>query len=658
MILAETTANTTEITFVVLTVVLLLGPFLIAKIRLPATIGLVLGGAIVGPGTLGWLEDGQMDALGDIGLLYLMFMAGLELDLLLFKRYRNAALGFGLITFTCPFVLGIVAGRLLDYSVPTSILLGSIWASHTLVSLSEVKQAGLMGDRAVALTVSATALTDTLALIVLAVVTSGAADDPNGRPMVDLAIGLVVVAVYTMVLLPRLGPWVFRTIATERTTRLVFLIFAFSSAGLMADHFGIEGLVGAFLAGLGVNRLVPAGGPLAERVDFVGNALFVPAFLVFVGTKLDLSALGSVSTLTLAATFLAVVIVGKSLAALITGRIQKLSWPQVGLMTSMSLGQAAATLAAALVGQAVGLFTEDMLNAVLVTVMVTILLSSIGTALFGARVVPEASPDQPLTRTILVGVTPRFTQPEFFQLAAHLASPASGRVIPTRIVDMPDDREAATAELHAAEQAATDEGADVEGVLRFDSSLIDGVLSVAVEEEVSLIMLPWNPALTVTERLVGSAIEEIGRRSPVPVALGHVHRASFDRIILTVPGLTRIQRLDIEVAAQLMAEVAAHATDAECIVIAHPGLRLENLGLPVRHTLVNVHESDIVPTRADLVITTSSHVRSHPFASLESDSPSVLVAAAPFRLRVSSAPTRSPGFLGLGSTRPTPSLPI
>ncbi len=161
MILAETTTATTEKVFVVLTVVLIVGPFLIGKLRLPATIGLVLGGAIVGPQTLGWIDRGQMDALGDIGLLYLMFMAGLELDLILFKRYRNAALGFGVITFTCPFVIGIVVGQLLGYSVATSILLGSIWASHTLVSLPEVKQAGLTGDRSVALTVSATALTDT-----------------------------------------------------------------------------------------------------------------------------------------------------------------------------------------------------------------------------------------------------------------------------------------------------------------------------------------------------------------------------------------------------------------------------------------------------------------------------------------------------------------
>jgi Kef-type K+ transport system membrane component KefB len=659
MILAETTAVTTEKVFVVLAVVLILGPFLVGKLRLPATIGLVLGGAIVGPQTLGWLDDGQLDPLGDIGLLYLMFMAGLELDLILFKRYRNAALGFGVLTFTLPFIIGIVVGQLLDYSVPTSILLGSIWASHTLVSLPEVKRAGLMGDRAVALTVSATALTDTLALIVLAVVTSGAADDPNGRPMVDLVVGLVVLGLYTLVVLPRIGPWVFRTIATERTTRLVFLIFAFASAGLVADLFGIEGLVGAFLAGLGVNRIVPAGGPLSERVEFLGNALFIPAFLVFVGTQLDLSALGSVSTLTLAATFLAIVLIGKTLAAAVTGRLQRLSIAQVGLMASMSFGQAAATLAAALVGESVGLFNEEILNAVLVTVMISILISSISTALFAARIEPETSGDRPLTRIILVGIAPAVDQSALLRMTAHLAAGVGGRVIPTRVFDRPDARHLASTELEAAEHAVTGEGGDVEGVLRIDSSIIEGTLNVVDEENASLLVLPWQSTHSISERVFGDAVEEIGRRSAVPVVLGRVHRATFQRIVLIAPGLNRSQRLDIEVGAQVMTQLAAHDDGVEMVVVTHPGLRVENLTLPEQFRSVAINEWHETLRPDDLLITTSQHVRDAELWADTVDGPSMLVVAAPYRLRLTAASPSATSTtpLGFGAMRRASTTP-
>lgn len=648
MIVAETTSSSTELMFAVLAIVLLLGPFLIARLGLPATIGLVLGGAIVGPEQLGWLEAGQIDALGDIGLLYLMFMAGLELDLLLFRRYRNASMSFGVITFTCPFVLGVLAGLALDYSTPTSVLLGSIWASHTLVSLAEVKQAGLMSDRAVAMTVSATALTDTLALIVLAVVTSGAVDDPGGRPMVDLAIGLALLAVYAVVVLPKVGPWIFRTIATDRASRLVFLIFAFSSAALIADHFGIEGLVGAFLAGLGVNRLVPAGGPLAERVEFLGNALFVPAFLVYVGTQLDLAALTSVDTLGLACVFLGIVAVGKGGAALITGRMQHLSWPQVGLMGSLSLGQAAATLAAALVGQSVGLFTEQIMNAVLVTVMATILLSALGTAAFARRIEPEASEELPLTRAIVVHVVEGVDEGELCRFVARLAAPASGRVIPTRIVDRPEARRDAQAELDAADAALSQAGGDVEGVLRFDTSLVDGVLAVVDEQQATLVVQPWTPAMTASERFLGGALEEIGRRSPVPVVLGSIPSATFDRIVLVIPGRTRAGRLDSQIAADVATQMRA-GDEVELVVVAPDGLDVGQFGLPDDCRLIAEEQWDRATAPNDLVVTTSRHVRDHP-AIAGAPGP-VLVAAAPYRLRFTATPTRPPGLLGFGAER-------
>src|SRR6185436_2716569 len=143
---------------------LVVGPLVATRVKLPAIIGLLLGGLVIGPQALGIVTatDTTVKALGQLGLLYLMFTAGAELDLVLFKRYRRAAATFGLLTFAFPLTLGFVSGRLLDYSLAASLLLGSLWASHTLVTYPMVRQAGLSGNRAVATTVGATVITDTL----------------------------------------------------------------------------------------------------------------------------------------------------------------------------------------------------------------------------------------------------------------------------------------------------------------------------------------------------------------------------------------------------------------------------------------------------------------------------------------------------------------
>lgn len=639
--LALNTPPTAETLLCVLAIVILVGPFLAAKLHLPATIGYVLGGAIVGPLGLGWLAEGEMDALGDIGLLYLMFMAGLELDLVLFARFRGAAIRFGIFTFLAPFLLGVAAGVALDYSRASSILLGSIFASYTLVALPEVKAAGLMGNRAAAIGVSATALTDTLALVILAVITSGAADEPSGSPIISLSVGLVVLAVYCFVVLPRLGRWIFTTIAIERTSRFVFLLLAFSSAGLIADSFGIEGLVGAFLAGLGVNRLVPASGPLMERVEFMGSALFIPAFLVFVGTQLDLEALASVDTLRLSAIFIGALVLGKIIAALITGRLEGFTRMETWLLASLSIGQAAATLAATLVGASVGLFDDDVVNAVLVTVLVTILISSIGTARAAARIEPERSVQKPLGSRVLIGVTPAGADASILQLAASLARPTGGEVIPARVIESAADRAAARADIEAAEREVTAAGADVDGVMRVDSSPIDGLLAVVDEVEPTVLVLQATRS-TMTSRLFGRVSDEIGRRCPVPLLVGQIDGPSVERLVLVADAATSgsVRVPDVETAASVAALMLASTGGVPVVVVVDRPSRLDGITLPDEHTVWSTADRPDWPAQllpGDLVIVASAlHPDSPVVAAKER---SVIVVSAPYR-----SPPRTAGF--------------
>jgi Kef-type K+ transport system membrane component KefB len=359
-----------------------LGPVAATWLRLPTIIGLLAGGLAIGPEGLGIVPatDPTVPALGQLGLLYLMFSAGAELDLVLFRRVRRAAVTFGLTTFACPMALGFSAGWLLDRSVPASLLLGSLWASHTLVTYPIVRKAGLSGNRAVASAVGATVITDTLSLLVLAGV-SGSVTGDSGLTAVlgSLLLGLVGLAVYAGVVLPRLAQWFFRRPGHGQAERFAFLLVALLSSAVVAEMGGIEGLVGAFFAGLGINRLVQRDEGLMERVEFFGSSVLVPLFLVSVGLLIDPSVMVRPSTLALAAVFCAAVVGGKLVAALLARPLLGFTPGESQLMFGLTLSQAAATLAATTVGFDIGLFGEQVVNAVLVVILVTLLIAAVVT---------------------------------------------------------------------------------------------------------------------------------------------------------------------------------------------------------------------------------------------------------------------------------------
>ncbi|MEZ5382220.1 MAG: cation:proton antiporter [Microthrixaceae bacterium] len=653
MLFASSSTEGAEQAVLAIALVILIGPFLIGKARLPGIVGLVLGGAIIGPETLGWLKDGQLDGVGDIGLLYLMFMAGLELDLIQLKQYQKAALRFGLLTFAMPFAVGWIGASVAGEPRASAILLGSIWASHTLVALPEIKRAGLSGNRAVAICVSATALTDTLALVVLAVVTSGAADEPGGRPMVELGVGLVVLVAYCLWLLPLIGRHIFRLVAQERTLRFVFLLAAFSSAAMLAASFGIEGLVGAFMAGLGANRLVPAGGPLMDRTEFMGEAFFIPAFLVFVGTQLDLGALGSIDTLLLAGGFVAIVLVGKSLAAIISGRIESLTWREVGLMVGLSSGQAAATLAATLVGQEVGLFDETIVNGVLVAVLLVILVSSLITAAFARKVPPSVVSERALGSTVLLSVPEDGVSDQLVGVATRLSMAHGGRLVPLGVAEAGggvERRRAVRAAVDAAAEVATSLGADVEGVLRVDASLSDGVLNAIVEHDASVVVLPWDLSTSRSERMFGRMLDEIGARSPVPVVAGEMAQSPPTRTVLALGAAAVGGGAEVD-DAEASALVSALASGGDLAVALVSGPVPDELGLSPSVSLQSLPAGGLADGLGELaandlvVVPNSRLLRSGEHRGLAAGDRPVLAVAGAYRFRTGAAASTS----GIGS---------
>jgi len=386
--------ESSEWTFFVAALVLLAGPVVAERFGLPGLVGIVLGGTLVGPFVLDWVaREGIVEALGELGLLYLMFLAGLELDLDEFQRNRRPALTFGALTFTLPFVLGLLLVLPFGYGLATAALYGSLWASHTLVAYPIVQEHRLTRHRAVGMATGGTVITDTLALFVLAVVVGSVESDERSAVIVlSLVLGLGVLAVYCAVLLPWLGRWTFAHLGEGRTPRFLFLLAALTSAALVADRMGLEGIIGAFFAGLALNRLVPSGGELMESVEFVGGVLLVPFFLLSTGMLLDPAQFTEPKVLVLAGASLAIVLVGKAAASYLSGRLSGFGMAEVRLVFGLTIAQAAATLAAVTIGTEVGIFDEDLLSATLVVVLVTVIIAGIVTRIAARGLDPAADP--------------------------------------------------------------------------------------------------------------------------------------------------------------------------------------------------------------------------------------------------------------------------
>jgi Kef-type K+ transport system membrane component KefB len=370
-----------EWTFFVAAVVLLAGPVVAERFRLPGLVGIILGGMLVGPFVLDWVHrEGIVEALGELGLLFLMFIAGLELDLDDFQRNRKPALTFGALTFTLPFVLGLLLVLPFGYGLATAALYGSLWASHTLISYPIVQEHRLTRHRAVGMASGGTVITDTLALFVLAVVVGSVeSDERSAVIVVKLILGLAVLAVYCAFLLPRIGSWSLAHLGQGKVPTFLFLLAALTSAALLADRMGLEGIVGAFFAGLALNRLVTARAEEKESFEFVGAALLVPFFLLSTGMLLDPRQFTESVVLALAGASLAIVLVGKAAASYVSGRLSGFGAPEIKLVFGLTVAQAAATLAAVTIGTEAGIFDENLLSATLVVVLVTVIVSSVVT---------------------------------------------------------------------------------------------------------------------------------------------------------------------------------------------------------------------------------------------------------------------------------------
>lgn len=374
--------NNPVLVFSLILFVILLAPIILRKLNIPGIIGLIISGVAIGPHGLNFLaKNSAVDLFSTIGLLYIMFIAGLELDLSEFKRNRNKSLLFGFFTFIFPIAIGFpLCHYVLGYDFNSSFLTASMFATHTLLAYPIVSKLGVSKNQAVAVTVGGTILTDTAVLIILAVVMGNSQGSLNSEFWMRLGISLIIFSAIMFLLIPRITRWFFRKLESEKHAHYIFVLSVVFFSAFLAEVSGLEPIIGAFAAGLALNSLIPHSSALMNRIEFIGNSLFIPFFLISVGMLVDIRVvLSGPRALIVALVLTFGAILGKWLAALFTQKIFKYSRSQRQLIFGLSSAHAAATLAVILVGFKAGILDENILNGTIILILITSVVSSFAT---------------------------------------------------------------------------------------------------------------------------------------------------------------------------------------------------------------------------------------------------------------------------------------
>lgn len=533
------------VAFAILLAVILIIPPLFERIRLPGLVGLLLAGVILGPHGLNLLQNDSeaINLLSDIGLLYLMFVAGLEVDIEQFQKVKFRSIGFGSFTFLVPLIMGTLVGRIFGFNWIAAVLLGSLFASHTLLAYPIISRLGVVNNEAVTVTIGATIFTDIGALLVLAVCVAINAGDFTAFNLVVLLGSLILYSAIVLFGFDRAGREFFRRSGDDQGNQFLFVLLAIFLAAVGAELIGIEKIVGAFLAGLAVNDAVGES-PVKEKVVFVGSVLFIPIFFVNLGLLIDLPAfISSIASIWLTLMIVGGLIASKFLAALLAKLVYRYNWQEFLTMWSLSLPQVGATLAAALVGYRAGILSEAVLNSVIVLMLVTATLGPLITARSAKKLAlaeqdnasnlaPEGLGYEPGSQshpfTVVVPIYNPRTQRYLMELAALLAKHEGGRVVPLAITLGRTNMDAPRLEaalnrgqelLQNATELSQEYGIAAEPLLRIDDSVAQGINRASREQNASLVVMGWSRRTGLRARLFGNVIDEVLWGSHCPVAV-------------------------------------------------------------------------------------------------------------------------------------------
>ena len=518
--------------FLLILVIILSAPLLLNKLKIPHLLGLIIAGAIIGPNGLNLvLRDSSIILSGTAGLLYIIFLAGLEIDMGDFKKNSGRSFVFGMYTFLIPMALGIVAGLyVLHFSMETSILLASMFASHTLIAYPIISKLGITKDKSVTITVGGTMITDMLALLVLTVIVGMATGVIGEHFWTRLSISIVIFVLFVVIAFPIAGRWFFKHVQDSISQYIFVLVMVFLGAYL-AELAGIESIIGSFLAGLSLNRLIPRSSPLMHRVEFIGNSIFIPFFLIGVGMLIDYRAFfTSFDTIKVGIVMIIVATIAKYAAAWLTQKTFRMSVDQRRIIFGLSNAQAAATLAAVMVGynvilgqtpegEPIRLLNESVLNGTILMILVTCTMASFSAQRGAHNLAATASSETDETgdhkERILIPLSNEDTAEELVNLSLATKSKKNTHhlyalnILDTKVSG--DDQQLKKSrrllENAALTAAATD--THLQELQRYDLNVTNAILSVILEHRITDLVLGLHKEKGIPSSFLGRITEGI-----------------------------------------------------------------------------------------------------------------------------------------------------
>ncbi len=543
--------------FLLVLLIILFAPMLLNKLRIPHIIGMILAGLVIGEHGLNLLaRDSSFELFGKVGLYYIMFLASLEMNMSDFKQNRGKVVTLGLLTFIVPMAIGLATNMaVLKYGLLTSVLLASMYASHTLVSYPIVIRYGVSRQRSVSIAVGSTAVTDTLTLLVLAVVGGMFKGEADGMTVVWLIVKVIFLGALIIYSFPRIGRWFFRRYDDNVMQFIFVLALVFLGAGLM-EFVGMEGILGAFLAGLVLNRLIPHVSPLMNHLEFVGNALFIPYFLIGVGMLIDLKVIfGGGDALMVAGVMIAVALPSKWIACWLTQQAFRMGSLERELMFGLSSARAAATLAAVLVGHGIilpggeRLLNDDVLNGTVLLILVTCIVSSFFTeraarklAMEEARVEENKKQEQ---QKILIPIANPDTIEDLMNLALVVRDAKQrNNLLALNIIN--DNSDAATSDaaeargkryLERAAKITASADVPLQQMTRYSMNITTGIIHTAKEYGVTDLIIGLHRKANLMDSFFGALTENLlkGLHRQVMVAKFLIPINTLRRIIIAVP---------------------------------------------------------------------------------------------------------------------------
>lgn len=514
--------NDPVVVFALILGIILAAPVFLRKLRVPGIIGLIVSGIIIGPNGLNIIEKSPaVDLFSTIGMLYLMFIAGLDLDQQQFNRTRNKSMVFGILTYIVPFVVGFpVCYYLLDYNLITSLMISNMFATHTMVSYPIVTRLGIVRNEAVAVATGGTVITDTLVLFVLAAITGTVTGGSSIELYIRLFISFTLFLLFMVYVIPAISRWVFRRLEDDNYSQFIYVTFTVFICAILARIAGLEPIIGAFAAGFILNRIIPAASILRNRIDFTGNALFIPFFLISVGMIVDVRIIfaGPVP-LIVAAVLTTVALAGKWAASELSSRIFKFSSDQRHLLFGLTSSHAAAILAVIMVGYRIGVIDENVINGTIILILVTCLVSSLITESAARKIALSGNQQSNVkgdinSETFIVSLSNPQNMERLVDLALTLKkknhdNPLYGLCV----VD--DDEEAARklalarSTLDKAGTRALAAGRKLEAMATIDNNVVSGIKRVAREKGASDILVGTQGKSSLADFLFGRPLENL-----------------------------------------------------------------------------------------------------------------------------------------------------